>query len=186
MLTFLLVIDDDEVRNKLEEIYHLYNRDLFYVAFEILKDYHEAEDVVQTTILKLSDHLDKISNITDNSSKAFVVMIARNNAKNIYNRLKSREIKPIEEYENTLIDETYISPEQHILRLDNSNWVAKQLELIKAEYADILTLRYTYDLSNKEISDMIEISEVNVRKRLSRAKKALHKIIGGDEFERTN
>jgi RNA polymerase sigma-70 factor (ECF subfamily) len=186
VLIFLLVIEDDEVRNKIEEIYHLHNQDLFYVAYNILKDYHEAEDVVQTTILKLADHLDKIPNIKDNVTKAFVVMIARNIAKNIYNRRKSREVVPIEEYENILVDETNISPEQYILRLDNGNWVAKQLTLIKPEYADVLTMRYTYEYSNKEIAKLIEISEGNVRIRLLRAKKALHKIIGGDEFEQTS
>jgi len=186
MLIFLLAIEDNEVRNKLEEIYHLYNRDLFYVSYAILKDYHEAEDVVQSTILKLADNLDKITDTKENKTRAFVVMIARNISKNIYNRRKNRELSPIEEYEDILIDESNISPEQYILRLDNGCWVAKQLALIKPEYADILTMRYTYEYSNKEIGNLIEISEGNVRIRLLRAKKALHKIIRGDELERTS
>lgn len=186
MLVFLMVIKDEKTRCKLEEIYYLYRKDMSYVAYNILKDYHETEDVVQTTILKVAGCLDKIEDINDSSVKAFVTIIARNIAKNVYNKRKNIEAVNLEEYENILVDEITISPEQHILRIDNGDWVAKQLALIKPEYADMLIMRYTYEYSTKEISKLIEISEGNVRIRLFRAKKALHKIIGGDGFDRTN
>jgi len=54
--------------------------------------------------------------------------------------------------------------------------MAKNLSEINPSYADILTLKYTYEYSNAEIAGMLSISEANVRKRLSRAKKALKKI----------
>lgn len=185
MLLFLLVIEDEEIRNKLELIYDSYKQYMFYVAYDILKDYHESEDVVQSSILRIGDHLDKIPNVRDYKTKAFVVMVARNIAKNIYNKNKKHSKVPIEDYEDKIVDEITITPEENILRLDTSKWLAQQLGLIKVEYADILTLRYTYEYSNQEISELIDITEVNVRVRLNRAKKALNKIIGGEARERT-
>lgn len=179
MLIFLQVINDVEMRSKLEDIYYLYNKDIYYVAYNILKDRHEAEDIVQTTILKLANHLDKISDIHCKRSRAFVVIVAKNLARNAYNKRKSKELIPIDEYADTLLDEKAVCPEQHVLRLDNGHWVAKQLEQIKPEYAEVLSLKYAYEYSNKEIGLLMDISEGNVRIRLFRAKKALEKIIGG-------
>lgn len=183
MLIFLQVIVDSDVRNKLETIYCLYNKEMFYVAYNILKDAHEAEDVVQTTILKLVDHLDKIEDVETYSSKGFVLMVSKNIARNIYKRRKNKEIFSIDDYQDVILDEQGITPEQYVLRLDNGHWVAKQLSQIKPEYSEILALRYTYEYSNKEIAKLIDITEGNVRIRLSRAKKALHRIIGGDTVE---
>ena len=70
MLLFLMNIYDDEIRHELEEIYELYKNDMLYVSNNILRDYHEAENVVQTTILKIADNLDKIKG--KSSSHAFL------------------------------------------------------------------------------------------------------------------
>ncbi|ANW99790.1 hypothetical protein CSTERTH_12495 [Thermoclostridium stercorarium subsp. thermolacticum DSM 2910] len=45
MLITGIVMDNEPVRNKIEEIYREYRKLLFYTAYSILKDYHEAEDV---------------------------------------------------------------------------------------------------------------------------------------------
>ena len=86
MLLFGIVIDDEVTRNKIEEIYRVYRNLLFYTAYCILKDYHEAEDVVHTAIIKLCSHIDKIDDIECNKTKAFLVIIVRNIAINVYNK----------------------------------------------------------------------------------------------------
>ena len=183
MLLFLAVIEDETARNKLEEIYYLYSKDLFYVAFDILNDYYEAEDVVQSSILKLSNHLENIVDVNCYRTKGFVVTIARNIAINIYNQRKRRVSVNIEEVENVLSDESDVNPELCLLRLDNGKRIAKQLASIKPKYADILTLKYTYEYSHREIAVMLNMSESNVRTKLTRARKALHDILGGEKYE---
>ena len=78
-------IKNENTCNKLEQLYFLYHKEMFYVAYAILKDYHEAEDVVQTTILKLSSRLEKIKTVKCDRTRAFVVIIVRNLSINIYN-----------------------------------------------------------------------------------------------------
>ena len=186
MLLFLMNIYDDEIRHELEEIYELYKKDLLCISNNILRDYHEAENVVQTTILKIADNLDKIKGKNENLRKGYVMLIARNLAINIYKKRKNIAFEIIENYKETLISEVHIDPERNIIQLDNGRYIAKSLAEIRLEYADILTLRFTYDLSNKEIANLLEISDVNVRKRISRAKNALFKVMEGDEVERTS
>lgn len=45
MLTFILMMEDGEKKDMLERLYIEYNKELFYVAYQILNNYHDAQDV---------------------------------------------------------------------------------------------------------------------------------------------
>jgi RNA polymerase sigma-70 factor (ECF subfamily) len=182
MLLFLNVIDDEILQSKLEVTYHLYKKDLMYVANNILNDYHEAEDVVQSAFIKFADYVDEEIDVKCHKTKALIVIIVRSLSINIYKQRKRRNTASFDDLEEVLQDEVMISPEVNILRLDKTHEMAKILSKINPSYADILTLKYTYEYTNSEIAGMLSIIEVNVRKRLSRAKKALKKIIEGGEI----
>lgn len=183
MLIFGIIIDDEFTRHKIEELYRLYRKLLFYTAYSILKDYHEAEDVVHSAIIKICNHLDKLEDIKCNKTKAFLVIIVRNIAINVYN--KKKRISHLATEGLIDIDDSYINPEEYMLKLENAEWIAGKLALLNSEYADILVLRYTYQLSFEEIAYLLNTSEGNVRVKLHRARKALHKIMKGEYYEQT-
>ena len=184
MLLFLNVIEDKVLKSRLEEAYHLYKKDLLYIANGILHDYHESEDVVQSAFIKFADYIDDELDAKCHKTKALIVIIVRSLSINIYNQRKNRSTANIDDLEEVLLDDVTISPEVNVLRLDKTHEMAKNLSEINTSYADILTLKYTYEYSNTEIAGMLSISEANVRKRLSRAKMALKKIIeGGGTYE---
>ena len=78
MVKLIKKIKGEDTCNKLEQLYFLYHKEMFYIAYTILKDYHEAEDVVQTTILKLSPRLERIKNVNCTKTRAFLIIIVRN------------------------------------------------------------------------------------------------------------
>lgn len=78
MLTFLLAFEEERIRSKLEEIYLCYHKELFILAYEILKDYQEAEDVIHNAIIKLSNNLEKISDIKCKKTRSYLIIIVRN------------------------------------------------------------------------------------------------------------
>lgn len=183
MLLFLTVIEDLAVRHCLEVLYRQYHKELWYVARDILKDEHEAEDVVQTAFIRVAKYINKNFDPNCNKSKALIVIIVRNLAMDVYNQRMRRSTIPIDEVDYGLEDQSFVTPEVHVLRLDKSREVAKKLTAIKPAYSDILTLKYTFEYSDSEIATLLNIKEGNVRARLSRARKALHSIIGGDHGE---
>lgn len=183
MFIFGIVIDDDFTRHKIEEMYRMYRKLLFYTAYCILKDYHEAEDVVHTAIIKICDHIDKIEDIKCNKTKAFLVIIVRNIAINVYN--KKRRLTDIHMEKLVDLNDNYINPEEYMLKIENAEWVARKLAQINSEYADILVLRYTYQFSIEEIAYLLNTTEGNVRVKLHRARKALHDIMKGEYYEQT-
>lgn len=174
MLSFLLVIEDENVRSKLEETYINYTKDVLWIANSILKDYYEAEDVVQEAILKMSSIIEKIDVIKCNKTRGLFVIIVRNLSFNIYNRRKHMIPNPYDELEIVSED---LSIEEQIIRLEQGKLIADKLEEINPSYADILSLKYYYEYSNLEISKLLNITEGNVRTRLYRAKAAIKDVL---------
>ncbi|MCG8541516.1 MAG: sigma-70 family RNA polymerase sigma factor [Clostridia bacterium] len=62
-----------------------------------------------------------------------------------------------------------------MIQLEQLQEVKKLLTKINISYADILTLKYYYSYSNSEIAELMNITEVNVRVKIHRAKQALSK-----------
>lgn len=184
MFMILSAIEDENTRNKVEQIYHLYRKLLYFTAYDILKDYYEAEDAVQNAIIKICDYADKIEEIRCNRTKGFLVIIVRNIAINLYNRRKRKKDIDYEQIENYYDDSSDINPEEHVIRVDDAEWIARKLALINPGYADMLVLRYTYQFSLEEIAQLMDITENHARVKLHRARKALHEVMKGDYHDR--
>ena len=174
MLSFLTIIDDEATRSKLEQIYIKYKKIAYWTAYNILKDPHELEDVIQDAIIKMSSLIHKIDEIECNKTRALFVIIVRNLSINIYNKRKNMENT---HYEDIELVSTDLSLDEKMINLDKTKWILGILTKINPTYADILSLKYYYDYSDLEISKSIGISEGNVRVRLHRARLSIKQII---------
>lgn len=174
-----MVIENEEIRCKLEEVYRLYRERLFLIAKDILHDDYEAEDVVQNAIIKMAECIDEDCDPKSNDVQGLVIVIVRRLSINIYNKRKKWEMVDLEENEAAISYDESTDPELQLLHIDQKEWVSRELEKIKGEYADILTLRHYYDYTFKKISSILSTSEDNARMRYMRAKKALSGIMGG-------
>lgn len=177
---FLSVIENSIIRNNLESIFKLYSKELIFTSYSIINDYHESEDVVQSALIKISDYLDESTDVKCDKTRGLLVIIVRRLSYNIYNQRKRRNEINIDDIENFIGDDNSMSPELNILRLEDRKYIADMMRKLNESYMDILTLKYMYDYSDSEIADMLNMTEGNVRTKLSRARKACHKIIGGD------
>lgn len=174
MLSFLLLIEDEISRNKLEEIYMRYKKIAYWTAYGILKDAYESEDVVQDAIIRIYSTIHKIDEIKCNKTRALFVIIVRNLSINIYNKRRKLENTS---YEDIEVISTDLSLDEEMINLDRASWISDMLTKINPSYSDILTLKYYYDYSDLQISKLIGITEGNVRVKLHRARLSIKKII---------
>lgn len=186
MIAFLMTIENERVRDKLEEIYLTYYRDMFVTAFSILKDHHDAEDMVQDAILRLSQNLHKITEIKCKKTRSYLVIIVRNLSYNAYNKRKGIVLLEYDEVKRLPNDEEILIEEQ-LLKMDFSSEMARYLEKLHPPYADILTLRYYYEYEINRISTALDITENNVSVRINRALEALKRVLEeeGVDYEQT-
>ncbi|MEA1974059.1 MAG: RNA polymerase sigma factor [Bacillota bacterium] len=176
MITFLMIIDNDEKRTKLEEIYTHYHRDLFVTAYSILKDYQEAEDVVQKMIIKLNNNLEKINEIKCKKTRAYLVTIIRNLCYDTYNK-KKKIVLITEEDINEKAIKDEVTLDEYVIKVEDSKEMSKYLNAIHKPYADIIMFKFYYELSVAEIAEILNITENNVSVRINRALKSLKDIL---------
>lgn len=170
MSIYLAMIETPEDEDKFERLYETYRKLLFFVANKILKDDYLAEDAVHNTFLKVIEILEKINEVDCHKTCSLLVIITRNNCINMYNHQKNHPMLPLDE-------SMYTGGNELITDDGDAEEVMKAVLKLPELYRGPLTLKYVQRFSNKEIADMLDISEANVRKRLERAKKMVLKDI---------
>lgn len=148
------------MREPVEVLVDKYKNNLFIIAFNVCKDVQDAEDVVQDTFIHYIT-LNKDFE-TEQHIRAWLIRVAINKAKNKNKIFFRRNKRPLEDYMESL---NYESAEIS----DLFETVMKLPE----KYRVIIHLFYYEDYSVKEISDILNLSESNVKVRLSRGRKIL-------------
>ena len=156
---------------KLEQLFELYSDLMLQHAYYILKDIPTSQDAVSEAFLRVIKIIEKINELDCPKTRKLMVIIVENISKNIYNRRKREALVDFTEidFENeSSLDDFYdIEVKQD---MDN---ILKRLPI---DYANILVLA-SDGYSTKEIAEILDVNYENARKRLSRAKKSLKKLI---------
>lgn len=176
MLTYLMIIDSDKDKDKFEQIYINYKGSMFKIANAILNDVGLAEDAVHQSFIKIMNNLHNIDDIFCNKTRAFIVIIVRNTAIDMYRKRKKHNIIYLENIEKESIDEN-ISPPGFVITEESFELMKNNISKIPQIYSDVIVLRYINGFTNSEIAKILNISNGNVRVRLHRAKKMLLEII---------
>lgn len=180
MLLLLTTVQQEENQNKLEALYERYRFDMFRVAYSVLKDYHLAQDAVQSAFIRLLNNLDGIDQIESEKTRAFVIIVTRNISINFYRKRKRQNNVMLDEVEDILADESQVIDDK-IVNAELFDRIKSKIKHLYEPYADILALRYFYHYSDKEIAELLGISHENARVRLHRAKQSLIREIMKDE-----
>lgn len=71
---------EEQERQKLADLYRYHQKSMMQIAMSILHRKEDAEDAVQNSILAISRHMDKLGDIEDYRTKAYVQTVVRNAA----------------------------------------------------------------------------------------------------------
>lgn len=135
-----------------------YTPALYRLAFGILHNREDAEDVVSESVLKAYEKLHALRK--PECFRAWLMQIAVNEAKRVYTKNKRYTLtENIEDYMPAFEDE------HHEL------WdIVMKLDI---DYRETVILYFYEQFSIKEIAQILHIPEGTVKSRLSRAKKKL-------------
>ena len=136
---------------------------MFFLGNRILRDEYLAEDAIHQAFLRIIDNLDKIDKIDCHKTKGFVVIIVENIAIDFYRKRKREKTISFDEIEFYIKD---IKNESNLIINDVEEAILK----LSINYSSVFRLKYSQGYSNREISEILKISEQNVRQRISREK----------------
>lgn len=175
----------EEDINKLEELYSKHGKEMFAIAFRILKDKDSAEDVVQQSFLKVMDKLERIDLSDDNKAKKLFMIIARNLAIDIYNSRKN--VSSNTEYiEAVDVDDPELSnltksPCEELIKKESHTLIMKHINNLSPIYKDVVMLEMIYGYTKKEIAQLLNVKYDTIKKRAERAQKILEEALRKEE-----
>ena len=176
----MVTMDNEEHKSKMASIFHEYYYLMLHIAMGILKNRALAEDAVSASIEKIIKNISKIGDVSCYKTKTYIVIIIKNTSIDIL-RKASRNDSPLNEFTDlpdiadgdSLILENYVSMEGY----DNLVAIIKSLP---PSLKDATMLSLIHDYNHKEIAEMLGVSYDVVKVRLSRAKKIMKDVLGGE------
>jgi len=145
-----------------------FHKKMYRIAFRLLENSEEAQDVVQEVYVKLWEKRNEMNSV--NNAESFCVVMIKNLCMDVLRSARNRSVP----FENVYIDNN----ESHSLLNDFENKEALQVveEIIKKlpeQQQLIFRLRHNDDCSLEEIEKITGLSSVNVRVILSRIRKTI-------------
>ncbi len=154
------------------------------VANRILRDAQHAEDAVQNAFAKVFDN---IAGFDGRSAlKTWMHRIVVNECLMHLRKAGRTETVAIDDLlpnfdrNGCRVEDRWLTmetPESLLLRADTKTLVQSKIDLLPDNYRIILLLRDIEELTTTEVSDILGISEANVKVRLHRARAALKRLL---------
>ena len=155
--------------DEFNRIYNAYYKLLLHVAFDYLHSKNDAEDVIQDVFMKLYESRKQFND--DEHLKYWLIKVTNNKCIDHLRHIKNKEM--LISNDNIDILNNQDNKEDSLQRR-----VQEAIDKLNINDKTIIVLYYYNDLSLKEISKVLSISEANVKKRISRARIKLKSIIG--------
>lgn len=177
--------DENFQNDMLEKLYNAYENKMYGIAYSILNNVGQAEDAVQDAFIKLIPYIRDIKSVSSVETKRLVTYTIKNIAIDIYRRNR----KEIELFAKGA-DEIATGGNQYeissVKTIEDRQVVLQLLSDLPSKYREIIRYRCYYELSYKEISLLLSISEKVAAKRCERARKLLKEMMEkemmGDEL----
>jgi RNA polymerase sigma-70 factor (ECF subfamily) len=155
-------------RNAFGRLVQAYQVPVYNLAYRMLGNPTEAEDAAQETFLRAYARLNTYQ--PEMKFSNWILSIASHHC---IDRLRRRRFTWVSVEDNPVVEGLTGDdhrPEDAVLRSEQSREIQALLDHLEPDYRTPLVLRYWYDLSYKEIAQILQITESALKSRLHRAR----------------
>jgi RNA polymerase sigma-70 factor, ECF subfamily len=154
--------------------------DAYTLARYLLRDEHDAQDVVQEASLRALRYFDGYSG---GDARAWLLAIVRNCSRTWRkrHRIDDRTI-PFDDAEEVSTSEAD-APDAAAVQASERSRVQRAIDLLPDEFREVIVLREVQDMSYREIGDIVGVPIGTVMSRLARARKRLAALLEIDARE---
>ena len=182
-MLFWLKAGDGKPGVPFQQIYEENYKQMYHVAFGILKSPAEAENAVQEAFFSIARNYRTYSGICGRKLTALCITIVRNKCIDEIRRQEHFDGKDPEELVLCSMDAD-IQPEAHMQRREQKELLQRGMSRLPEALYTVLVLKYYQEFSIREIAKQLELSEKTVEMRLYRAKKKMRELLEQEGFER--
>ena len=154
----------DELLEHLDAAYNL--------ARWLCRNQHDAEDIVQESLLRAVRHGDQRRH---DSARSWLLQIVRNTCHTWLARNRTK-VGPAEMLDEATAPDA-ASPDLTLQRRQDAGAVRRAIGLLPEEFREVVVLREIEGLAYKEIAGIVEVPVGTVMSRLSRARERLKELL---------
>ena len=170
MLLYTLLIDDESGKQRFEDIYYSYRKQMLAIAKGILHNQQDAEDAVQNALLNIARHMDRVPSGNSKILSAYIFTTTRNEAISQL-RKKAREVDTVN------MDELPLSvtddPIEEIMKQDDYDLLLSIISKLPLLHSELIFLRYVQEKEVREIAELLHRTPNYIRVQTFRARKQL-------------
>jgi RNA polymerase sigma-70 factor (ECF subfamily) len=159
------------------DLVELYKDKIYHLAYRMLHNVQESEDIVQETFLRVYTNLHRYD-----ETQKFSTWIYRIGTNLCIDRLRKR--KPsysldadVNESEGndwySMLSSPDLTPEGEVLLSETQEQVRNAIDSLPEKYKATVILRYLHDMSLQEISDVLDMPVTTVKTRVHRGREFL-------------
>lgn len=148
-----------------KETFIPYHQKLYRIAFRILNDQGNAEDIVQETYIKLWERRKEMEKIEN--KEAYAVIILRNTCLDFLRKKKAY----LSDFEIDIKSNDSLSREIEVK--DDLKHVENLIDLLPPQQKLVMQLKHWEEYTDEEIEEVTGMSQINIRVTLSRARKTI-------------
>jgi RNA polymerase sigma-70 factor (ECF subfamily) len=169
--------NEAEIKKIYEEHYGL----MISVANSILKDHALAEDAVSESLMKINRNLKILDKLNCYQKRAYIVNIVRNTSFDFFRKQsKDKVILDVPDDFLETIPDTDANILERLIVKESCTNIKEAVKSLPKPLQDVLFLSAVCERTNAEISDELGISRDAAKMKLYRAKKAIKKLLVGD------
>jgi RNA polymerase sigma-70 factor (ECF subfamily) len=171
-------------RDAFAELVNIYKGKLFHLAYRMLNNRQEAEDIVQDTFMRTYENLERYD-----AAHKFSTWIYRIATNLCIDRLRKKKAAfsldaDVSEGEGldgySILQANDPLPEQELILSERQQVVRLAMEALPVKYKSAMALKYYQDLSLQEISDILGIPVSTVKTRIHRGRDYLRRRLEKD------
>lgn len=155
--------------HSLETIVESYQKQMLFVAHSILHNPQDAEDAVQTALLRISRQLGSLPQ-NEQALRAYVLTAAKHCALNLLPK------RPEAIDLDSIVVADSNDPFEAVVASGEYERLLSAIKSLPSVYRDVLMLRYVQQLDTKEIAQLLDKPRGTVQKQITRAKALLLQI----------
>ena len=159
---------EDSIRESIER----YTDMVYRLAFSMVKNRYDADDIHQEVFIQYISHYSSLE--YEEHKKAWLIRVTVNTCKNWWKSAWQRKVCGMLEHHEV------VEQEESILQWEERYPVMELVRNLPQKYKAVIHLFYYEEMSIKEIAEVLELKESNVRARLTRARQKLKEVLKED------
>ena len=162
------------------ELVNLHKKKIYYLAYDITGNHHEAEDISQEVFIKMFRSLKTFRR--DAKMSSWLYQITVNTSIDSLRKSSKKPKKTIDEFDQINIQESILpsgthafDPAQSTESSQIQNHISEALQKISPKERTVFVMRHYNDLKLSEIAEILNVTIGTVKSLLFRAIKKLRK-----------